>query len=152
GYRATIAGMALLPVTILMFVLSPLFGRLSAKHGPRLFMATGPIVAAAGFLWMSRLGLPFSYARELLPGVLVFGVGLSMTVAPLTAAVLADIDQRHAGLGSAVNNAVARVAGLLAVAGLGTLGDASLTWFRRGLWSIAALLTLGGLISAVGIR
>jgi EmrB/QacA subfamily drug resistance transporter len=152
GYRATIAGMALLPVTILMFALSPLFGRLSAKHGPRLFMATGPIVAAAGFLWMSRLRLPFSYARELLPGVLVFGVGLSMTVAPLTAAVLADIDQRHAGLGSAVNNAVARVAGLLAVAGLGTLGDASLTWFRRGLWSIAALLLLGGLISALGIR
>jgi MFS family permease len=135
-----------------MFALSPLFGRLSAKHGPRLFMTAGPMVAAAGFVLMSRLQLPLRYPRDLLPGVLVFGVGLSMTVAPLTAAILADIDQRHAGVGSAINNAVARVAGLLAVAGLGTLGDASLTWFRRGLWSIAALLLLGGLISLVGIR
>jgi len=152
GFGATAAGLALLPITVLMFVLSPRFGRLSATLGPRLFMTAGPIVAAAGFLLMSRVQLPFSYPRQLLPGVLVFGLGLSMTVAPLTAAVLADIDQRHAGLGSAINNAVARVAGLLAVAALGTLGDASLTAFRRGLWAIAALLALGGLISAAGIR
>ena len=151
-YRATAAGLALLPVTIMMFALSPVFGRLSAKHGPRLFMSVGPMVAAAGFGLMSRVGIELDYARELLPGVLVFGLGLSMTVAPLTAAILSDIDERHAGVGSAVNNAVARVAGLLAVAAVGLLGDASLTSFRRGLWSIAALLLLGGLISAAGIR
>jgi predicted MFS family arabinose efflux permease len=151
-YGATAAGLALMPVTIMMFALSPLFGRLSAKHGPRLFMSAGPAVAAAGFVLMSRIGVEFKYARDLLPGVLVFGLGLSMTVAPLTAAILSDIDERHAGVGSAVNNAVARVAGLLAVAAVGMLGDASLTSFRRGLGSVAALLMLGGLISAAGIR
>ena len=151
-YAATASGLALLPVTLMMFLLSPRFGRLSARHGPRWFMTAGPLIAALGLAVIGRVGARFSYAGELLPGVLVFGLGLSMTVAPLTAAILGDVDQRHAGVGSAINNAVARVAGLLAVAAVGLLGDVSVGWFRRGLLSTAILLASGGLVSAIGIR
>jgi predicted MFS family arabinose efflux permease len=121
GYRATLAGLALLPVTVLMFVLSPVAGRLAGKHGPRWFMTFGPLIAAAGFLLMLRMRAQTAYLSEMLPGVLVFGVGLSCTVSPLTAAILGDIDQRQAGIGSAINNAIARVAGLLAVAAVGAI-------------------------------
>ena len=121
GYRATTAGLALLPVTVLMFVVSPIAGRLAAKHGPRWFMTFGPLVAAAGFLLMLRMHARAAYLTEVLPGILVFGLGLSCTVAPLTAAILGGIDQRRAGIGSAINNAIARVAGLLAVAAVGAL-------------------------------
>ena len=132
GYSATAAGLALLPVTILMFALSPVSGRLAGKHGPRWFMTFGPLIAALGFLLLLRVraqGLPstellpgiVAYVRELLPGIVVFGVGLAATVSPLTAAILGDIDQRHAGMGSAINNAIARVAGLLAIAAFGAI-------------------------------
>jgi len=121
GYSATKAGLAMVPVTILMFALSPLFGRLSARLGPRLFMTVGPMIAAAGFLLMSHLDARGDYLHGLLPGVLVFGLGLSATVAPLTAATLGQIGERQAGVASAVNNAIARVAGLLAVAALGAV-------------------------------
>ena len=209
GYSAMAAGLALVPVTLLMFALSPVFGRLAARHGPRLFMTAGPIVTAAGFALMTRVDARASYLPQLLPGLLVFGLGLAATVAPLTAAILGGIDPRHAGIGSAVNNAIARVAGLLAIAALGaivasryaaaidhatahaaaephTLGAparaflekarsrpldtsvpelrapgepikpildaASVAALHAGLWSMAALLALGGLISAAGIR
>ena len=112
---------ALLPVTLMMFALSPVFGRLAARHGPRLFMTAGPIATAGGFALMTRLDARASYLPQLLPGVLVFGLGLAATVAPLTAATLGGIDQRHAGIGSAVNNAIARVAGLLAIAAIGAI-------------------------------
>ena len=121
GYGATYAGLALSPVTLLMFALSPLAGRLAGKHGPRWFMALGPMVAAAGFLLMLGMRAHAAYVTEVLPGLLLFGVGLSATVSPLTAAILGDIDQRHAGIGSAINNAIARVAGLLAIAALGAI-------------------------------
>ena len=120
-YSAVQAGMALVPVTVLMFTLSPLFGRLAGKLGPRLFMTIGPCVAGVGFALMTGVGPHTRYFEALLPGVLVFGLGLSATVAPLTAATLGDVDQRHAGVASAVNNAIARVAGLLAVAALGVI-------------------------------
>ena len=116
GYRAVASGLALVPVTLIMFALSPVFGRLAARHGPRLFMTVGPITAAAGFALMTRLDATASYLTQLLPGVVVFALGLAATVAPLTAAILGGIDERHAGIGSAINNAIARVAGLLAVA------------------------------------
>jgi EmrB/QacA subfamily drug resistance transporter len=151
GYAAIASGLALLPVTLLMFSLSPVFGRLAGRHGPRLFMTVGPLVAAAGFALLTRIDARALYLAQVLPGLLVFGVGLSSTVAPLTAAILGGIDQRHAGIGSAINNAVARVAGLLSVAALGARA-ASTEALHAGLWSIAALLTLGGVISAVGIR
>ena len=119
GYRAMYAGFALVPVTLLMFALSPVAGRLAGKHGPRWFMTFGPLLGAAGFLLLLRVSAQADYFSELLPGLLVFGLGLSFTVSPLTAAILGGIDQRQAGIGSAINNAIARVAGLLAVAAVG---------------------------------
>lgn len=154
GYSAIEAGLATLPVTFIMFFLSPRFGALAGKFGPRLFMAAGPLVAACGFLLMLRVGSDIQYWTRLFPGVVVFGLGLSMTVAPLTAAILGSISSAHAGIGSAVNNAVSRIAGLLAVAALGVVTGSVLDvdGFHRGLILAAALLACGGIISAIGIR
>jgi len=116
GYGPLAAGASFLPATGLMFLLSPRVGRLSERLGRRLPMTVGPLLAAAGLLLLGRVGPGATYARAVLPGVLVFGLGLAITVAPLTAAALGALDDRHAGLASGVNNAVARVAGLLAVA------------------------------------
>src|SRR6185436_13881744 len=104
-----------IPVTAVMFVLAARFGRLADRHGPRLFMGAGPLVAAAGLTLMLRLGADVDYWTELLPALLVFALGLSMTVAPLTATVLADADESNAGIASGVNNAIARAANLPAV-------------------------------------
>lgn len=104
-----------------MFVLSSRFGALADRIGPRLFMGGGPLVAGAGMLVLLSFGAKVDYLTQVLPGVLLFSLGLSITVAPLTAAILAGIDQHEAGIGSAVNNAVARVAGLLATVGVGAL-------------------------------
>ncbi len=154
GYSAIQAGMATLPVTIIMFVLSPRFGALCGKYGPRIFMATGPIIAGLGFLLMLRVNESINYWTQLLPGILFFGLGLSITVAPLTAAILGSIKAEHAGIGSAINNAVARVAGLIAVAALATITGATLNLqgFHNGVLAMAALLFVGGIISAVGIQ
>jgi len=121
GYSALSAGLALVPVTVILFVLSPIMGRQSAIYGPRLFMGLGPIIAALGFLAISRLGPEINYWTQLLPWIVVFGVGLGVTVAPLTAAILGDVPPAQAGIASAINNAVARVAGLLAVAAVGAV-------------------------------
>jgi MFS family permease len=104
-----------------MFLLSPRFGGLSARHGPRLFMGIGPLVAGGGFLLISRLPADFNYWTQLLPGIIIFGLGLAITVAPLTAAILGDVPQKQAGIASAVNNAIARIAGLLAIAAVGAI-------------------------------
>jgi EmrB/QacA subfamily drug resistance transporter len=154
GYTALQAGFALLPVTLLMFVLSPRFGAFSGKFGPRLFMAAGPLVGAAGFLLMLRVGEHIHYATQLLPGVLVFGLGLSMTVSPLTSAVLGSISGSQAGVASAVNNMIARVAGLVAIAVLGVVVGSQLTidGFHRALILTAVLMAAGGIISAIGIQ
>lgn len=154
GYRALAAGLALVPVTAVMFLLSPRFGALSGKYGPRFFMAAGPMVAGAGFLLMLRVTEQVHYWTQLFPGVLAFALGLSMTVAPLTAAVLGDIDKKHAGVASATNNAVARIAGLVAIAAIGVVvGDGlNLAGFHRALLFTAVLIILGGIISAIGIR
>lgn len=116
GYSALEAGSAMLPVTLLLLLLSASAGRLSQRIGPRLPMTAGPLVAGAGLLLLSDVGPGTSYPTGILPGVIVFGVGLAMTVAPLTAAVMAAVEERHLGVGSGINNAVARVAGLLSVA------------------------------------
>lgn len=154
GYSATASGLALLPVTIIMFFLSSRFGLLAGTYGPRWFMALGPTVAGIGFLTMLRMGDSVQYWTQLFPGVIIFGIGLTMTVAPLTSAVLGAIESGQAGIGSAVNNAVSRIAGLVAIAAVGiVMGDAiSLTSFRRGIIMIAALLFMGGIISALGIQ
>jgi EmrB/QacA subfamily drug resistance transporter len=121
GYTALEAGMSLLPITIIVFLLAKRFGALADRVGPHAFMAGGPIVAAAGLLLLARVGAKADYLTTVLPGVLVFGLGLAATVAPLTAAVLASVEQSHSGVASGINNAVARVAGLLAIAALGAV-------------------------------
>lgn len=121
GYSALASGMAILPVTVIMFVLSPRFGALSGRYGPRLFMGIGPIIAGLGFLMMLGMPAKVHYWTQLFPAIVVFGIGLSVTVAPLTAAILGDVPKDQAGIASAVNNAVARVAGLLAIAGVGAV-------------------------------
>jgi EmrB/QacA subfamily drug resistance transporter len=121
GYGALEAGVATLPSTVVMFALSKRFGALADRLGPRRFMGAGPLVAAVGLAWVARLPAHVDYWIDLLPGLVVFSVGLAMTVAPLTATVLADADESNAGIASGVNNAVARVAGLLAIAAMGAV-------------------------------
>ena len=154
GYSAVGAGFALLPVTLLMFVFSSRFGALAGKYGPRLFMTIGPLIAAAGFLSFLLVQTPVEYVTQLLPGVLLFGFGLSITVAPLTTAILGSIHHSQAGVGSAINNAVARIAGLLAVAGIGiVVGQVvTLAGFRRGVIVMAVLLIVGAVVSGIGIQ
>jgi EmrB/QacA subfamily drug resistance transporter len=118
GYSPLKSGLATLPVTVIMFVLSRRFGALADRFGPRFFMGAGPLVAATGLLLFQGVGLKVDYVSEVLPPLLVFALGLTMTVAPLTAAVLAG-SEREAGIASGVNNAIARVAGLLGTAAVG---------------------------------
>jgi hypothetical protein len=121
GYRALQAGFALMPSTIVMFLLSKRMGRLADRFGPRLFMGLGPLTAAVGLALLLRVRADLNYFTDLLPGLLVFSIGLSCTVAPLTAAVLSDVEESNAGIASGVNNAIARVAGLLAIAAVGAV-------------------------------
>jgi EmrB/QacA subfamily drug resistance transporter len=157
GYTAFRAGVALLPITVVMFFLSPRTGKLAMRYGPRLFMSLGPLIAGAAVLVYARFPERPSYWIDLLPALLVFAVGLSLTVAPLTTTVLADADAGDAGVASGVNNAVARIGGLLAVAVLGIAasgGGRHLTahGFHLTMAVVAALLVVGGVIGAVGIR
>jgi EmrB/QacA subfamily drug resistance transporter len=121
GYSALKAGLALLPITLLLVTLSRRFGALSARVGPRLLMTAGPIVGGLGLLAFARLDARAAYLGGVLPAGLLFGLGLAMTVAPLTATVLDAADRRYAGIASGVNNAFARVAGLLAIAAVGAV-------------------------------
>ncbi|HUO50173.1 MAG TPA: MFS transporter [Candidatus Paceibacterota bacterium] len=154
GFSALEAGLALIPATAILFLLSSRFGSLSNVYGPRLFMTLGPLIAAAGFAFMLNVDDPINYWTQFLPGILMFGLGLSMTVAPLTSAVLGSIDPANSGIGSAINNAVSRIAGLLAIAlvGVVTGGTLNVDAFRRGVVLMAVLLILGGIISFLGIR
>ena len=120
-YHALHAGLALMPSTLVMFVLSKRMGAFADRLGPRLFMGCGPLIAAVGLALMLRLKPPIDYFGALLPALLVFSFGLASTVAPLTAAVLADAEERNAGIASGVNNAIARVASLLAIAAVGAV-------------------------------
>ena len=121
GYNALEAGSTTIPVTVVMFLFSTRFGALADRHGPRFFMGVGPLIAAAGLAMFLRIDANVDYLTDLLPGLLVFALGLSMTVAPLTATVLADADEQNAGIASGVNNAIARVASLIAIAAVGAL-------------------------------
>jgi EmrB/QacA subfamily drug resistance transporter len=154
GYPATLAALALLPVTVLNILLASWFGTLSGRYGPRLFMTCGPIIGGIGYVLMLRVGDTVDYWTQILPGALLLGIGLSVTVAPLTAAILGSIPEAQSGIGSAVNNAVSRVAGLVAIAFTGLIvGETlDLDGFRRGVVATAVLLIAGGLVSAAGIR
>jgi EmrB/QacA subfamily drug resistance transporter len=121
GYTPLEAGLATTPISILLFVLSPRFGRLASGTGPRLPMTAGPIVAGIGLIGMRRVGADAAYLTDVFPAVLVFGLGLAATVAPLTATVLDSVAEGRVGIASGVNNGVSRVAGLLAIAVLGAV-------------------------------
>jgi EmrB/QacA subfamily drug resistance transporter len=162
GFSPLLAGTALLPITVIMLVLSARAGALAGRIGPRLPMTLGPLVAACGVLLLLRIGPHASYLSAVLPAVTVFGLGLSLIVAPLTTTVLTAAETRYAGVASGVNNAVARAAGLLAVAVLpvvaGIYGDdyrnpsAFADGFRIAVITSSALLVIGGFIAAATIR
>ncbi len=157
GYTALRSGLALLPITIVMFLLSPRVGRLSMRHGPRWFMGIGPFVAGLALIGVIRLEPGFSYWWELLPSLLVFSVGLSMIVAPLTATVLADAGESDAGIASGTNNAVARVAGLLGIAVVGAAvagpqNELDVAGFHLAMVITALLVVAGGVVGIAGIR
>jgi EmrB/QacA subfamily drug resistance transporter len=161
GYSPLAAGAALLPLTLVMLLLSARMGRLAARIGPRLPMSVGPVVAAVGLALLTRIDASGSYVEQVLPAVLVFALGLSFTVAPLTATVMAAGGEA-AGVASAINNAVARVAGLLALALVPVLAGLSgadyrvpaafAEGFRRGTWISAAICAAGGLLAYATIR
>ena len=124
GYSAIEAGIALLPLTVMLFFLSSRFGALADRFGPRFFMSVGPLIGGAGLLLLMAVDSDADYVTQILPAILPFGFGLAMTVAPLTATVLGDADEHQAGIASGVNNAIARVAGLLAIAAIGAIVSA----------------------------
>lgn len=154
GYKATFAGLALLPVTIISILLSSWIGGLAGRFGARWFMAVGPIIAGIGYLLFLGMGATPNYWIEVLPGVILFGLGLTITVAPLTSAILGSISEAQSGIGSAINNAVARVAGLVATALIGVIIGSQLgvDGFHRGMLVTAILLFVGGIVSAIGIQ
>jgi EmrB/QacA subfamily drug resistance transporter len=157
GYTALRSGLALLPITVVMFVLSPRVGRLAMRYGPRAFMGVGPLVAAGALVALERLRPGFSYWTELLPPLLGFAFGLSLIVAPLTATVLADAGEQDAGIASGVNNAIARVAGLLGIAIVGASvagadNTLDVSGYRLAMLITAALVGVGGLVGLAGIR
>jgi len=162
GYTALEAGISLLPVTVIMLALSARSGGLAARIGPRLQMSVGPIVIAAGLALFARIGYSGDYLTEVLPAVLIFGLGLAINVAPLTSTALAAVPAQHAGTASAVNNDVARAAGLIAVAVLpaaaGLSGTAYLhpaqfsAGFRAASFISAGLCAAGGVLAAFTIR
>ena len=121
GYSPLAAGFATTPTSLLLFFLSPRFGRIATGTGPRVPMCVGPIIGGIGLLLLTRVTADADYLTQVLPGVLVFGLGLSITVAPLTATALNSVEQRHAGVASGINNGVSRMAGLLGIAVLGAL-------------------------------
>jgi EmrB/QacA subfamily drug resistance transporter len=162
GYGALAAGAAFVPMTLVMLLLASWGGRLGVRIGPRIPMTFGPVVMAVGVLLLLRIGPDVSYVRDVLPGVLVFGLGLALMVASLTATVLAAAPDEHAGIASGVNNAVARTGSLLAVAALplavglngadyadpAVFDDA----YQMAMMINAALLVSGGAVSWLTIR
>ena len=162
GYTALEAGISLLPVTVIMLLLSARSGALAARIGPRLQMTVGPLLLAAGLALFARIGASGNYLTEVLPAVLVFGLGVAANVAPLTTTVLAAVPAEHAGMASAVNNDVARAAALIAVAVLpaaaGLSGSSYLhpaqfsAGFHTASFISAGLCVFGGVLAALTIR
>ena len=164
GYSALRAGASLLPMNALMLLLSPIAGRAAARVGPRVLMVGGSLIAAVGMLLFTRVKPGAQYATAVLPAVVVFGIGLACFVAPLTSVALSALGEERAGLASGMNNAVARLAGLLAVAGIplaaglggvhelsGAAGAVVSSGFTRAMVICAALCAAGSAIAAVTI-
>jgi len=154
GLSATLSGLVMLPVTIMLILFSSRFGTLAGRWGPRWFMAIGPTLAAVGFLLMRAIDVPFDFVTQALPGVLLFGLGIAITVAPLTSAILGAIEPERAGIASAVNNALSRIAGLVAIAMLGAVIGTVVddAWLDNALLLCAGLMLVGAAVSAIGIQ
>jgi predicted MFS family arabinose efflux permease len=158
GYSPFRSGLATLPVTVVLFALSRYTGRLSAHYGPRLFMSAGPLIAGLSVFALARTPVHLSYWVDLLPPLLGFSLGLALTVAPLTTTVLSEAGPGDAGIASGVNNAVARVAGLVAIAAVGLAAASGSAHkltahgFHVAMVIVGALICAGGAIGAVGIR
>jgi len=162
GYDATAAGAAMLPPILVITLLSPRAGALAQRIGPRIPMTVGPLITAAGALWLAGVDGRLPYWIEVLPGSLLQGLGMATTVAPLTATVLGAAPDAMAGVASGVNNAVARAAQLLAVAALpvavGLSGtdyarpEAFSDGYRSAMVVCAALFALGGIVAWLTIR
>ena len=154
GFSATVTGFAGIPATAMLLLFATLFGTLAGRYGSRAFMTVGPMVAGAGFLLLLGAVPPIALWSQVVPAVVVIGLGLAITVAPLTSAVLGSIRPEQAGIGSAINNAVARVAGLVAVALAGTIIGTTLDvpGFQRVMVVVAGLMFAAGLASWLGIR
>lgn len=161
GYSALEAGAAMSPAVLLMLLLSPVMGRLAATLGPRLPMTVGPIVAGTGLLLFVRSAPGVTFVAGVLPAAVLFGLGMAITVTPLTTTVMSAVPEAHAGIASGVNNAVARLAGLIAVAGLpfaaglagaGERSPAFTDGFHRAMVISAVLCWIGGGTALVGLR
>ena len=162
GFSPVAAGAATLPITVLMLLLSARMGRLSARIGPRIPMTVGPMVAGGAMLWLTGVGAGSTYLGDVLAPMVLFGLGLSITVAPLTSTVLAAAPDHQVGIASAINNDVARIAGLLAVAVLPALAGITPTayadpallsaGFRRAVLIAGILCAAGGLLAFATIR
>src|SRR6266852_4304675 len=162
GYGPVQAGVATLPITALLLVISPRAGKLATRIGPRIPLTVGPLIAASGVALLARIGAGSTYLVDILPPLVLFGLGMSITVAPLTATVMGSVESRHAGMASAVNNAVARTAGLVAVAVLppiaGLTGAACLdpqivsSGFSKAMLIGAGLTALGGLLGWITLQ
>ncbi|MEV6354573.1 MFS transporter [Streptomyces hydrogenans] len=162
GYSALAAGTALLPTTVLMLLLSARSGELGERIGPRIPLTVGPLLCAAGMLLMLRVGADASYVRDVLPALVVLGLGMTVLVAPLTATVLASVDVSRAGLASGINNAAARAAGLVAVAALPLLTGMGPEAYRspeefdetfgKAMPMCAAVLILGAVLAWTTMR
>ena len=161
-YSALLAGAALTPVNVIMLIVSPISGRASARIGARVPMTVGALIAAAGMLLFARVQPGASYLGTILPATIVFGIGLSILVAPLTSAVLSAVKESDTGIASGINNAVARLAGLIATAALplaaGLGGSAKLegaayaAGYARAMLISAGLCAAGALVSLVTVR
>lgn len=162
GYSALAAGAAMVPFSVIMLIGSPSAGQLGAKLGPRIPLTVGPLVAAVGFMMLGGISPGDSYVRDVLPGVVVFGVGMTIVVAPLTAAVLGSVSDSFTGIASGINNAVSRLAGLLAVAALPglagiaanstSLADDLASGYRTAVRMAAGITALGGVLAAILVR
>jgi EmrB/QacA subfamily drug resistance transporter len=150
GYSSTMTGAAFIPASILLALFSSRIGAYSSKWGPRIFMSVGPIVCALGMLFLLPLQPHASYIVSVLPGIVLFGIGLTLTVAPLTATALNSAPDEKSGIASAINNGIASVGPLIAIALLGLFGSENIYPFAVIL--CAALATLSGVISFMFVK
>jgi EmrB/QacA subfamily drug resistance transporter len=162
GYSALRAGAALTPANVLMLVLSPIAGRASARIGPRVLMTVGALIAAVAMVLFARVQPGASYVKTILPAIVLFGIGLSILVAPLTSAVLSAVKESETGIASGINNAVARLAGLIATAALPLAagiggstkleGAAFAAGYARAMLICAGLCAAGALVALLTVR